>query len=81
MVRYKKESMLHSQKHLKEAVSLFNCNLNHVFRLFDSILDPSVPNVEVTRMSLLCEEAPNPLVLDLQGESLPGLQCWVRSEE
>lgn len=75
MVQYKKESMLHGQRHLKEAVSLFNCNFNRVFHLFDSILDPSVPNVEVTRMSLLCDEAPNPLVLDLQGKSLPGLQC------
>ncbi|XP_030000894.1 rho GDP-dissociation inhibitor 1-like isoform X2 [Sphaeramia orbicularis] len=28
--------------------------------------DPSVPNVQVTRMSLVCEGAPNPLVLDLQ---------------
>lgn len=30
--------------------------------------DPSAPNVEVTRMSLLCDEAPNPLVLDLKGD-------------
>lgn len=74
MVQYKNESVLHSQRHLKEAVSLFNCNFNHVFHLFDSILDPSVPNVEVTRMSLLCDEAPKPLVLDLQGKSLPWLQ-------
>lgn len=80
MVQYKNESEPHSQRHLKEAVSLFYY-FNHVFHLFDSILDPSVPNVEVTRMSLLCDEAPNPLVLDLQGKSLPGLQCWVQSEE
>lgn len=30
--------------------------------------DPSVPNVMVTRMSLVCEEAPNPLELDLTGD-------------
>lgn len=30
--------------------------------------DPSIPNVVVTRMSLVCEEAPNPLVLDLTGD-------------
>ncbi|TKS69294.1 Rho GDP-dissociation inhibitor 1 [Collichthys lucidus] len=30
--------------------------------------DPTVPNVQVTRMSLLCETAPNPLILDLQGD-------------
>lgn len=35
--------------------------------------DPTVPNVQVTQMSLVCEGAPNPLVLDLQGESLCGL--------
>lgn len=30
--------------------------------------DPSVPNVQVTRMSLVCESSPNPLTLDLQGD-------------
>ncbi|XP_069023298.1 rho GDP-dissociation inhibitor 1-like isoform X1 [Embiotoca jacksoni] len=30
--------------------------------------DPASPNVQVTRMSLMCETAPNPLVLDLQGD-------------
>lgn len=30
--------------------------------------DPSAPNVQVTRMSLVCEGAPNPLVLDLQAD-------------
>lgn len=30
--------------------------------------DPTVPNVVVTRMSLVCEEAPDPLVLDLTGD-------------
>lgn len=30
--------------------------------------DPSVPNVQVTRMTLVCEAAPQPLVLDLQGD-------------
>ncbi|KAA8594501.1 hypothetical protein FQN60_011636 [Etheostoma spectabile] len=30
--------------------------------------DPGVNNVQVTRMSLICETAPNPLVLDLQGD-------------
>ncbi|KAM7393621.1 hypothetical protein PAMP_020478 [Pampus punctatissimus] len=30
--------------------------------------DPDSPNVQVTRMSLICESAPDPLVLDLQGD-------------
>ncbi|XP_034544710.1 rho GDP-dissociation inhibitor 1-like [Notolabrus celidotus] len=30
--------------------------------------DPTIPNVQVTQMSLLCEAAPNPLILDLQGD-------------
>ncbi|XP_029948949.1 rho GDP-dissociation inhibitor 1-like [Salarias fasciatus] len=30
--------------------------------------DPNAANVVVTRMSLMCEAAPNPLVLDLQGD-------------
>lgn len=42
----------------------------HNFCFFDSVADPSVTNVQVTRMSLICEDAPNPLVLDLQGGSL-----------
>ena len=31
-------------------------------------VDPSAPNVQVTRLTLMCETAPNPLTLDLQGE-------------
>uniref|UniRef100_A0A3P9N6P0 Rho GDP-dissociation inhibitor 1 n=1 Tax=Poecilia reticulata TaxID=8081 RepID=A0A3P9N6P0_POERE len=34
----------------------------------EALLDPNAPNVQVTRMSLVCETAPNPLVLDLQGD-------------
>ncbi|KAA0705268.1 Rho GDP-dissociation inhibitor 1 [Triplophysa tibetana] len=30
--------------------------------------DPKVPNVQVTRLTLLCETAPAPLTLDLQGD-------------
>ncbi|XP_041641066.1 rho GDP-dissociation inhibitor 1-like [Cheilinus undulatus] len=30
--------------------------------------DPCVPNVQVTKMCLVCESAPNPLVLDLTGD-------------
>ncbi|XP_056310319.1 rho GDP-dissociation inhibitor 1 [Danio aesculapii] len=30
--------------------------------------DPSAPNVQVTRLTLMCETAPAPLVLDLQGD-------------
>ncbi|XP_015234510.1 rho GDP-dissociation inhibitor 1 [Cyprinodon tularosa] len=30
--------------------------------------DPTKPNVQVTRMTLLCETAPAPLILDLQGD-------------
>uniref|UniRef100_A0A3P9I2A6 Rho GDP-dissociation inhibitor 1 n=1 Tax=Oryzias latipes TaxID=8090 RepID=A0A3P9I2A6_ORYLA len=29
--------------------------------------DPNSPNVQVTQMTLICETAPNPLILDLQG--------------
>ncbi|KAM6904448.1 rho GDP-dissociation inhibitor 1 [Xenentodon cancila] len=32
------------------------------------LLDPSAPNVQVTRMTLMCDAAPGPLVLDLQGD-------------
>ncbi|XP_031176919.1 rho GDP-dissociation inhibitor 1 [Sander lucioperca] len=32
------------------------------------VADPSAPNVQVTRMTLLCETAPGPLVLDLLGD-------------
>lgn len=32
------------------------------------VADPTVPNIQVTRMTLLCETAPGPLVLDLQGD-------------
>ncbi|XP_068177566.1 rho GDP-dissociation inhibitor 1-like [Antennarius striatus] len=31
-------------------------------------VDPSLPNVQVTRMSLVCDTAPEPLILDLQGD-------------
>lgn len=30
--------------------------------------DPSVPNVQVTRLTLMCDTAPDPLTLDLQGD-------------
>ncbi|KAG7459590.1 hypothetical protein MATL_G00212270 [Megalops atlanticus] len=30
--------------------------------------DPGAPNVQVTRLTLVCESAPAPLVLDLQGD-------------
>ncbi|XP_023646442.1 rho GDP-dissociation inhibitor 1 [Paramormyrops kingsleyae] len=30
--------------------------------------DPSVPNVQVTRLTLVCDASPAPLTLDLQGE-------------
>ncbi|XP_056135799.1 rho GDP-dissociation inhibitor 1-like [Lampris incognitus] len=30
--------------------------------------DPSVPNVQVTRLTLVCDSSPNPLTLDLQGD-------------
>ncbi|XP_076608306.1 rho GDP-dissociation inhibitor 1 [Chaetodon auriga] len=32
------------------------------------VADPTAPNVQVTRMTLLCESAPNPLTLDLTGD-------------
>lgn len=30
--------------------------------------DPAVPNVQVTQMTLVCEAAPDPLILDLRGD-------------
>ncbi|XP_062264675.1 rho GDP-dissociation inhibitor 1 [Platichthys flesus] len=32
------------------------------------VKDPNAPNIQVTRMTLVCSTAPNPLVLDLQGD-------------
>ncbi|XP_037834604.1 rho GDP-dissociation inhibitor 1 isoform X1 [Kryptolebias marmoratus] len=32
------------------------------------VADPKAPNVQVTRMTLVCESAPGPLVLDLTGD-------------
>lgn len=34
----------------------------------EAALDSTVSNVQVIRMSLMCESAPNPLVLDLEGD-------------
>ncbi|KAG9350381.1 hypothetical protein JZ751_026740 [Albula glossodonta] len=31
-------------------------------------VDPNAPNVQVTRLTLVCDSAPNPLTLDLQGD-------------
>ncbi|XP_029914739.1 rho GDP-dissociation inhibitor 1-like [Myripristis murdjan] len=31
-------------------------------------VDPNMPNVQVTRLTLVCESAPDPLTLDLQGD-------------
>ncbi|XP_065821269.1 rho GDP-dissociation inhibitor 1 [Labrus bergylta] len=33
-----------------------------------AVADPTAPNVQVTKMTLLCEAAPSPLVLDLTGD-------------
>lgn len=33
-----------------------------------AVTDPNVPNVQVTRMTVVCETAPIPLVLDLTGD-------------
>lgn len=34
---------------------------------FLSMPDPSVPNVQVTRLTLMCEQAPGPITMDLTG--------------
>lgn len=31
-------------------------------------LDASVPNVQVTKLTLMCEQAPGPITMDLTGE-------------
>lgn len=33
------------------------------------IVDPSIPNVQVTRLTLMCDQAPGPITMDLTGES------------
>ncbi|CAG02670.1 unnamed protein product, partial [Tetraodon nigroviridis] len=33
-----------------------------------TLTDPKLPNVQVTKMTLVCDTAPGPLVLDLQGD-------------
>lgn len=43
--------------HLKEAAHCFSF-----------VLDPTVPNVVVTKLTLVCASAPGPLELDLTGE-------------
>lgn len=42
--------------------------ITHVLVCFVCLADPSVPNVQVTRLTLMCETAPAPLTLDLQGK-------------
>ncbi|XP_051988634.1 rho GDP-dissociation inhibitor 1-like [Xyrauchen texanus] len=34
----------------------------------DVAIDPNAPNVQVTRLTLMCETAPSPLTLDLEGD-------------
>lgn len=36
--------------------------------LSTGVLDPKLPNVQVTGMTLMCDAAPSALVLDLTGE-------------
>lgn len=43
------------------------CGFSYVL-VFVNLADPSVANVQVTRLTLMCETAPAPLTLDLQGE-------------
>ncbi|XP_023677843.1 rho GDP-dissociation inhibitor 3 isoform X2 [Paramormyrops kingsleyae] len=33
-----------------------------------AVSDPGVPNVQVTRLTLMCEEAPGPITMDLTGD-------------
>uniref|UniRef100_A0A672PBA8 Rho GDP-dissociation inhibitor 1 n=1 Tax=Sinocyclocheilus grahami TaxID=75366 RepID=A0A672PBA8_SINGR len=40
----------------------------YVLICFVHLADPSAPNVQVTRLTLMCETAPAPLTLDLQGD-------------
>ncbi|KAM4635355.1 rho GDP-dissociation inhibitor 3 isoform 1-T2 [Polymixia lowei] len=32
------------------------------------VADPSIPNVQVTRLTLICEQAPAPITMDLSGD-------------
>lgn len=45
------------------------CPLHVIMCFICSVPDPNAPNVQVTRMTLVCD-AKSPLTLDLQGESL-----------
>uniref|UniRef100_A0A672S9G9 Rho GDP-dissociation inhibitor 1 n=1 Tax=Sinocyclocheilus grahami TaxID=75366 RepID=A0A672S9G9_SINGR len=54
-----------SLRKYKEAL-LGNCN---------AVADPNITNVQVTRLTLMCETAPAPLTLDLQGEYRDYLFC------
>ena len=42
-------------------------------------LDASVPNVQVTRLTLMCEQAPGPITMDLTGEQWG--HPWEEGEE
>lgn len=44
-------------------------------------LDASVPNVQVTKLTLMCEQAPGPITMDLTGERRRGISCGGREEE
>lgn len=46
----------------QQSVLILNKTVSFLF------VDPSTPNVQVTRLTLVCEAAPAPLTLDLQGE-------------
>lgn len=44
-------------------------------------LDASVPNVQVTKLTLMCEQAPGPITMDLTGERWWGGSHGGREEE
>lgn len=46
----------------------FTCGGVNEIVVSTGVLDPNLPNVQVTQMTLMCDAAPNALVLDLTGE-------------
>lgn len=55
-------------KLMRFSISCYTVTIFLIAWLFLPVLDPTVPNVQVTKMVLVCDTAPNNLVLDLTGK-------------
>lgn len=54
-----------------------NDSLSDTIMSFLPIADPSVPNVQVTRLTLMCDQAPGPITMDLTGKKDYGMNISV----